>query len=82
MVSRSEQSFKAQLSESIDFQKFLDNWRKEPGNGGFGNPPVEFQLSERSELIVHTFGWDEESLKRTVCIAVHRSAPNCKATWV
>jgi hypothetical protein len=81
MVFRIMQSFKAQLSESIDFQRFLDDWKKEPGNDGFGNPPVEFHLSVRNELMVHTFGWDEESLKRTTSIAVHRSFPNCKVTW-
>ena len=82
MENKSTQYFMAQFSESINRQRFIDDWQQEPGNNGFGNPPVDFQWDESGEMIVRTFGWDEASLKRTISIAVHRSAPKCQIIWM
>jgi hypothetical protein len=82
MENKSTQYFMAQFSESINCQRFIDDWQQESGNNGFGNPPVDFQWGESGEMIVRTFGWDEASLKRTISIAVHRSDPKCQIIWM
>ena len=75
------QCYVAKLSEDVANDRVLRDWQKEPGNDGFGNPPVEFHWHNVREVTLSAKGWDEVSLKRTFSIAVHRSAPKCIIIW-
>ena len=47
------QIYTALLSEDVDQGKFLNDWSKEPGNEGFGNPAVEFRWISGSQVTAH-----------------------------
>jgi hypothetical protein len=74
-------TYTAHLSEAVVAESVLRDWQNEPGNDGFGNPPVDFLWHNWNEVTLSTTGWDEISLKRTFSIAVHRTAPKCKIAW-
>lgn len=80
------QIYTAELSEDVNEDTFLNDWSKEPGNDGIGNPSVDFRWSGGSQVTAHIHSnpgkaWAEDNFKQFFAIVLHRSAPNCRITF-